>query len=131
MTVRIATMEDVRNAQAVIRKQISPAPLIRSYALERELGLSKGRHVWLKDYGWTPVGSFKLMGALFWMDQNEHRIGDRPVIAHSSGNLLPGSRSRGCAMETSLRRDAGHGTQGEVRVNEVVRGANADLRYCA
>lgn len=90
MTVRIATIEDVRKAHAVIRKQISPAPLIRSYALERELRLAPGRRVWLKDYGWTPVGSFKLMGALYWMDQNEQRIGDHPVIAHSSGNFASG-----------------------------------------
>ena len=46
-----------------------------------------GRRVWLKDYGWTPVGSFKLLGALNWMGSNLEQIGDRPVAAHSSGNF--------------------------------------------
>jgi hypothetical protein len=40
---------------------------------------------WLKDYGWTPAGSFKLLGALSWMANSLERIGDRPVAAHSSG----------------------------------------------
>ena len=48
------------------------------------------RRVWLKDYGWTPVGSFKLLGALHWMASNLARIGDRPVVAHSSGNFASG-----------------------------------------
>ena len=73
--VRIATIEDVRYAEQVIRQHISSTPLIRSYALERELKFAKGRRVWLKDYGWTPVGSFKLMGALNWMAKNLERIG--------------------------------------------------------
>lgn len=90
MQVRIATIADVRNAETVIRKHLSPAPLIRSYHLEKELGLKGDRRVWLKDYGWTPVGSFKLLGALNWMARNLERIGDRPVAAHSSGNFASG-----------------------------------------
>lgn len=90
MSVRIATIDDVRAAASVIREHVSPAPLIRSYALERELGLPVSRRVWLKDYGWTPVGSFKLLGALNWVAQNLARIGDRPIAAHSSGNFASG-----------------------------------------
>lgn len=90
MTDGIATIDDIRDAEAVIREHISPTPLIRSYALERELGIADGRRVWLKDYGWTPVGSFKLLGALYWMAKNLERIGDRPVVAHSSGNFACG-----------------------------------------
>ena len=84
------SIDHVRQAAAVIAKHISPAPLIRSYALEKEFGLTGDRRVWLKDYGWTPVGSFKLLGALNWMDNNLARIGDRPVAAHSSGNFAAG-----------------------------------------
>lgn len=84
------TIDHVRQAAAVIAKHISPAPLVRSYALEKELGLSGDRRVWIKDYGWTPVGSFKLLGALNWMDNNLARIGERPVAAHSSGNFAAG-----------------------------------------
>ncbi len=88
--MQVATIQDVRQAEGVIRQHLSPAPLIRSYALERELGLAASRRIWLKDYGWTPVGSFKLLGALNWMANNLERIGNRPVAAHSSGNFASG-----------------------------------------
>ncbi len=90
MPLRIPTIAEVRAAERVIRQHISPVPLIRSYPLERELGLPECRRVWLKDYGWTPVGSFKLLGALNWMADNLERIGTRPVAAHSSGNFACG-----------------------------------------
>ena len=86
----IASIDDVCAAETVIRKYLSPVPLIRSYALEKEIGLPAGRRVWIKDYGWTPVGSFKLMGALNWMENNEAEIGERCVAAHSSGNFASG-----------------------------------------
>jgi threonine dehydratase len=89
-SIQTATIDDVRDAEAVIRQHISPAPLIRSFALEKELGLPASRRIWLKDYGWTPSGSFKLMGGLNWMANNLERIGDRPVAAHSSGNFASG-----------------------------------------
>ena len=90
MEIRIATIDDVRRAEPEIRRHVSAAPMIRSYALQRELGLPDSRRVWLKDYGWTPVGSFKLLGALNWMAANAERIGERPVAAHSSGNFASG-----------------------------------------
>lgn len=90
MALSATNIHDVHRAAEVIRLHLSPAPLIRSYALEKELGLSVNRRVWLKDYGWTPVGSFKLLGALNWMAHNLERIGDRPVAAHSSGNFASG-----------------------------------------
>lgn len=90
MPVRVATMEDVRAARNAIGRHVLPAPLIRSWPLERELGFTESRRVWLKDYGWTPVGSFKLLGALNWTDRNLDRIGDRPIAAHSSGNFASG-----------------------------------------
>ena len=62
MSVRIATIQDVHETERIVQQHLSPAPLIRSYPLEKELGLPCNRRVWLKDYGWTPVGSFKLLG---------------------------------------------------------------------
>ena len=88
--MHIPTIDDVRQAANVMAQHLSPAPLVRSHALEKELGLPEHRRVWLKDYGWTPVGSFKLLGALNWMDHHRERIGDRPVAAHSSGNFASG-----------------------------------------
>ncbi len=90
MSIPLVTIRDVCEAEAVIREHVSPAPLIRSYALEKELGLHPSRRVWLKDYGWTPSGSFKLLGGLNWMANNLERIGSRPVAAHSSGNFASG-----------------------------------------
>ena len=90
MTLEIASIRNVLAANAVVQRHLSPAPLIRSYCLERELGLKQGRRVWLKDYGWTPVGSFKVLGALNWMEAHAELIGARPVTAHSSGNFASG-----------------------------------------
>lgn len=90
MSIRIPTIQDVREAVPVLRRFISEVPLVRSYELEKTLGLDGDRRVWLKDYGWTPVGSFKLMGALNWMANHAEEIGDRPVAAHSSGNFASG-----------------------------------------
>jgi threonine dehydratase len=87
---RIATIDDVRQAETAIRPHVSPAPHVRSWPLEKELKLPGSRRVWLKDYGWTPVGSFKLLGALNWMANNQERVGSRPVAAHSSGNFASG-----------------------------------------
>ncbi|HIE96043.1 MAG TPA: threonine/serine dehydratase [Fuerstia sp.] len=102
MSITIATIDDVRAAEAVIRRHMSPAPLLRSHALERELDFPEGRQVWLKDYGWTPVGSFKVMGALNWMERNTDRIGDRPVAAHSSGNFACGIAFAGKAYDKRI-----------------------------
>jgi len=90
MPITIADIQDVQRAETVIRQHLSPVPLVRSWALEQELGLSDDRRVWLKDYGWTPVGSFKLLGALNWVANSEEAIGDRPIAAHSSGNFASG-----------------------------------------
>ncbi len=88
--MKVASIDDVCAAEAVIRNYLSPAPLVRSYVLEKQLGLPANRRVWLKDYGWTPVGSFKLLGALNWMSHHLSEIADRPVAAHSSGNFASG-----------------------------------------
>lgn len=90
MAIHIPTIDDLQAAVPVIRKHMSHAPLIRSYALEKALDLPDHRRVWLKDYGWTPVGSFKLMGALNWVHHHAEEIGNRPIAAHSSGNFASG-----------------------------------------
>lgn len=84
------SFESIQAAQQVLRQHISPAPLIRSYAMEKLLNVAESRRVWIKDYGWTPVGSFKLMGALNWMANHLEHLGQRPVTAHSSGNFASG-----------------------------------------
>jgi threonine dehydratase len=93
------TIEHVRDAQQILAAHMSPAPLVRSYALERQLGLPADRRVWIKDYGWTPVGSFKLMGALYWMAKHSPNLAGRPVAAHSSGNFASGLSYAGHRFE--------------------------------
>jgi threonine dehydratase len=88
--LKLVSIEDVLAAESIIRQHISQTPLIRSYALESELELPASRRVWLKDFGWTPSGSFKLYGGLNWMANNLEKIGTRPVAAHSSGNFASG-----------------------------------------
>lgn len=90
MADQVTNLNDLHAAQQVLQEHLSPAPLIRSYPLEKELGLSPARRVWIKDYGWTPVGSFKLMGAINWVFHHLDSIGDRPIAAHSSGNFAAG-----------------------------------------
>ena len=84
------TIDDIRRARPILSQHFSPAPMIRSYALEKELQLGPTRRVWIKDYGWTPVGSFKLMGAINWVDHHLEELQHRPVAAHSSGNFASG-----------------------------------------
>lgn len=86
----LATWDDIVAAERRIRPILSPAPLLRSYALERALRLPVNRRVWLKDYGWTPVGSFKVLGALNWTACHLAELSDRPITAHSSGNFASG-----------------------------------------
>ncbi|MCE2801050.1 MAG: threonine/serine dehydratase [Planctomycetaceae bacterium] len=93
------TIEHLHDAQRILAGHMSPAPLVRSYALERQLGLPADRRVWIKDYGWTPVGSFKLMGALYWMSKHAPNLAGRPVAAHSSGNFASGLSYAGHRFE--------------------------------
>ena len=88
--MKVASIDDVRQAETAIRDHVSPVPLFRSYPLEKQLELPGHRRIWFKDYGLTPVGSFKLLGALNWMAKNCDRIGNFPVAAHSSGNFASG-----------------------------------------
>ena len=107
-----------------------PPPLIRSYALERELGLPPGRRVWLKDYGWTPSGSFKLLGGLNWMANNLERIGDAAGRGPLVGQLRLRDRLRRDAVRPPRhRRHAGDRAAGEVRADAVVRRRGPHLRH--
>jgi len=96
------TIDDVHQAQAAIRPFLDPAPLIRSYRLERLLQFPASRRIWLKDYGSTPVGSFKVYGALNWMAHRRAEIGGRAVTAHSSGNFAAGIAYAGMCHATRV-----------------------------
>jgi threo-3-hydroxy-L-aspartate ammonia-lyase len=88
--MQVTTIDDVFDASRVVWQHLTPSPLLRSYALEKLLGLGPNRRAWIKDYGWTPVGSFKVMGALNWIAAHDVELERRPVTAHSSGNFASG-----------------------------------------
>lgn len=99
---RVPTVDDVRAAEAAIRPFLDPAPLIRAYRLEQALQFPASRRIWLKDYGSTPVGSFKVYGALNWMARRRDDIGGRAVTAHSSGNFAAGIAYAGMCHATRV-----------------------------
>ena len=127
--LKIPTIDDVRAAVPVIRKHFSPPPLIRSYAIEKRLNLPETRRVWIKDYGWTPVGSFKLMGALNWMENNEAEIGERCVAAHSSGNFASGISFAGMRYGKRVMLSCRIRAGGEIQPDEIVWSGGANLQY--
>ncbi|TWT58133.1 L-threonine dehydratase catabolic TdcB [Thalassoglobus neptunius] len=86
----LASIGDVTHAEGVLKEFLTPTPLIRSTALEQTLGLPPSQRVWIKDFGWSPVGSFKVMGALNWVARNAESLANRPIIASSSGNFASG-----------------------------------------
>ena len=45
------TIEQIHQAQQILAEHMTPAPLVRSYALERELKLQGDRRVWIKTMG--------------------------------------------------------------------------------
>jgi threonine dehydratase len=98
----VPTIDDVRAAEAAIRPFLDPAPLIRAYRLEQALQFPASRRIWLKDYGSTPVGSFKVYGALNWMARRRDDIGGRAVTAHSSGNFAAGIAYAGMCHATRV-----------------------------
>jgi len=99
---RVPTVDDVYAAEAAIRPFLDPAPLIRAYRLEQALQFPASRRIWLKDYGSTPVGSFKVYGALNWMARRRDDIGGRAVTAHSSGNFAAGIAYAGMCHATRV-----------------------------
>lgn len=99
----LPTAEDILKAKPLVQKYVTPVPLFRSYALESVLNLKKDRRVWIKDYGWTPVGSFKLLGALNWMANHLPVRGDRTIVAHSSGNFASGIAFAGMCFSKKVK----------------------------
>ncbi len=132
MSVQSVTVDDLQAAERVIRDHVSPAPLIRSFGLEKLLGLASGRRIWLKDYGWTPSGSFKLLGALNWMANNLERISGSPSARLIRRATSP-REDRIPPAYASKRRDrrpaTGDRTTGQVRAYAVIWRGNSHVQY--
>ena len=70
-------------AQSVLSKEFwTPTPLLKAETISDRLGID----LWLKREDCTPIGSFKLRGALVTVEARIHELTDRGVYVASAGN---------------------------------------------
>ena len=62
--MRLPTLEQIREAQAVVYRHMAPTPQYTWPLVNGRLGAE----AWIKHENHTPVGAFKLRGALVYMD---------------------------------------------------------------
>ncbi|HZU76157.1 MAG TPA: threonine/serine dehydratase [Dehalococcoidia bacterium] len=76
------TLRDVLRARRVVRRFLSPTPLINYPALDAALGCE----AYVKHENHQPVGAFKVRGGLYLVSQLGEAERQRGVIAASTGN---------------------------------------------
>lgn len=87
-------MEGLRFAREVLARETwLPTPLLEAQATGRRLGLE----LWLKREDCTPIGSFKLRGAMVTVARYADRVPDAGVYVASAGNY-------GLAIALAARR---------------------------
>ena len=70
-------------AQSVLSKEFwTPTPLLKAETISDCLGIN----LWIKREDCTPIGSFKLRGALVTVESRIHELTDRGVYVASAGN---------------------------------------------
>ena len=70
-------------AQSVLAKEFwTPTPLLKAETISDRLGVD----LWLKREDCTPIGSFKLRGALVTVESRIRELTDRGVYVASAGN---------------------------------------------
>lgn len=81
--MRLPTLSQIREAQQIIYRHMPPTPQYSWPLLNQRLGCE----AWVKHENHTPVGAFKLRGALVyvsWLKQTQPKI--RGVVAATRGN---------------------------------------------
>jgi threonine dehydratase len=92
--MQLPTLEQIREAQAVVYRNIPPTPQYTWPLLNERLGTE----VWIKHENHTPVGAFKLRGALVYTDWLlRTQPGLAGVVAATRGN-----HGQGVAMAARL-----------------------------
>src|SRR5689334_14667734 len=81
-SLRLPTLEGIREAARIIEGHAGRTPLIRSNALSNLLSAD----VWIKNETVSPIASFKLRGALAGMLRTDKQAGTRAVVTSSTGN---------------------------------------------
>lgn len=79
---RVPEFSDVLRARKVVRRYLSPTPLIAAPALSAQLGFN----LWFKCETALPTGAFKVRGGLFLVDQLPTHLKRRGVVTASTGN---------------------------------------------
>lgn len=91
------SIEDIRDAQTLLRGKIIRTPLIPSPRLSKELGAD----VWFKPENWQITGSFKIRGAYTKMAPLSEADRRRGVITASAGNHAQGVALAGQLLDIS------------------------------
>src|ERR1700743_557171 len=81
--MQLPTLDDLHRATRIVRAVVPPSPQY-SWPL---LNMRTGAEVWVKHENHSPVGAFKLRGALIyldWLKKNQPDI--KGVIAATRGN---------------------------------------------
>jgi len=81
--MKLPTLAQIEEAQAIVYRHMPPTPQFTWPLINRRLGLE----VWIKHENHTPVGAFKLRGALVYMDwlkQTQPALAG--VVAATRGN---------------------------------------------
>jgi len=82
-TMQLPSLSQIREAQAVVYRHMPPTPQYTWPLLNQRLGTE----AWVKHENHTPVGAFKLRGALVYVDWLKHAQPDLAgVVAATRGN---------------------------------------------
>ena len=86
-TMQLPSLFQIREAQEVVYRHMPPTPQYTWPLLNQRLRAEAPAEVWVKHENHTPVGAFKLRGALVYMDWLRQVQPDLPgVVAATRGN---------------------------------------------
>jgi threonine dehydratase len=81
--MRLPSLDQIRDAQSALYRDMGPTPEYSWPLVNRRLGCE----AWIKHENHTPVGAFKLRGALLYLDWlKQSRPGLKGVVAATRGN---------------------------------------------
>ena len=120
--MQLPTLGQIHEAQKVVYRQMLPTPQYTWPLLNRRLGAE----AWIKHENHTPVGAFKLRGALVYVEWVKHaHPGLRGVIAATRGNHGQGVAMAACLAAIRVVIVVPHGNSAEK--NRAMQAQGAEL----
>ena len=120
--MKLPTLDEVRTARSLIYRFMPPTPQYSWPLLNRRLGTE----VWLKHENHTPVGAFKIRGALVYFDRlRDEQRGLRGAVAATRGNFGQGVAMAARLFGVPCTIVVPHGNS--VEKNEAMRAQGAAL----